>query len=46
MSEGQTARKGPIGSTNNQQGEKHSPLIEVSLYLIKMNDYSFIIGGV
>ncbi|PAE23616.1 general stress protein, partial [Bacillus sp. 7894-2] len=28
----QTARKGPIGSTNNQWGEKHFPLIEVSLY--------------
>ncbi|WP_197216726.1 hypothetical protein [Cytobacillus firmus] len=30
---GQTARKGPIGSTNNQQGEKHSLLIVVSLYI-------------
>jgi len=31
ISGGSTARKGPIGSTNNQWGEK-TPLIEVSPY--------------
>ncbi|XIH34480.1 hypothetical protein C1N70_20020 [Cytobacillus firmus] len=34
ISGGQTARKGPIGSTNNQL-VKNPPLIEVSLYLLK-----------
>ncbi|WP_175384414.1 hypothetical protein [Bacillus sp. FJAT-27225] len=29
---GITARKSPIGSTNNQRGMKNPPLIEVSLY--------------
>ena len=28
-----TARKSPIGSTNNQWGMRKTPLIEVSLYL-------------
>jgi hypothetical protein len=29
-----TARKSPIGSTNNQWGRTKSPLIKVSLYLL------------
>jgi len=29
---GSTARKSPIGSTNNQWGAKKTPLIKVSLY--------------
>ncbi|PHB66619.1 hypothetical protein COE90_24535, partial [Bacillus pseudomycoides] len=28
-----TARKSPIGSTNNRWGMKNSPLIKVSLYM-------------
>jgi hypothetical protein len=32
ISGGLTARKSPIGSTNNQWGMKKPPLIEVSLY--------------
>jgi len=36
VSGGSTARKSPIGSTNNQWGMKKPPLIEVSLYMLKM----------
>ncbi|WP_431163956.1 hypothetical protein [Bacillus cereus] len=32
LGEGSTARKSPIGSTNNQWEMKNPPLIKVSLY--------------
>ncbi|WP_177177396.1 hypothetical protein [Bacillus sp. MUM 116] len=35
ISGGSTARKSPIGSTNNQCGWKNSPLIEVSPYIAR-----------